>query len=89
MTKEPTAVGQPDLVLYSTSACHLCEQAEALLMPLVERGLLVAVDDVAESDALFARYGERIPVVARPATGDELDWPFTADDLARLLSATP
>lgn len=77
---------EPDLVLYSTSACHLCELAEALLLPLVEQGLLVAVDDIAESDALFARYGERIPVVARPATGAELDWPFSAEDLARLLA---
>ncbi len=78
---------EPDLVLYSTSACHLCELAEAQLLPLVEQqGLLVAVDDIAESDELFARYGERIPVVARPDTGAELDWPFNADDLARLLA---
>jgi hypothetical protein len=77
---------EPDLVLYSTSACHLCELAEALLLPLVEQGLLVAVDDIAESDALFARYGERIPVVTRPATGAELDWPFSAEDLSRLLA---
>ncbi len=78
---------EPDVVLYSTSACHLCEQAERLLMPWVERGLQVAVDDIADSDALFERYGERIPVLRREDSGAELDWPFDAAGLASFLSA--
>ena len=28
--------------------CHLCEQAEEVLMPLVEHGLLVELMDIAE-----------------------------------------
>ncbi len=78
---------EPDLILYSTSACHLCELAEELLMPLVQQGLLVAVDDIADSDELFTRYGERIPVLRRPATGAELDWPFDAEAIAGLLTS--
>lgn len=77
---------EPDLILYSTDACHLCEQAEGLLLPWVERGLSVAVDDIAESDALFERYGERIPVVRRTDTGAELNWPFDAQTLAAFLA---
>ncbi|MEM0955971.1 MAG: glutaredoxin family protein [Pseudomonadota bacterium] len=75
----------PELVLYSTRACHLCEQAEALLMPLVQRGVLIAVDDVSESDALFHRYGMRIPVLRHGPSGQELDWPFALPAVEALL----
>ncbi len=71
------------LVLYSTSACHLCEQAEALLHARERAGAAVAyrVVDIAESDELFERYGTRIPVLQR-ADGCELDWPFDSETLA-------
>lgn len=77
---------EPDLILFSTDACHLCELAESLLVPWVERGLRVAVDDIADSDELFARYGERIPVVRRTDTDAELGWPFDAEELAAFLA---
>jgi hypothetical protein len=76
-----------DLVLYGTSACHLCEEAERLLRPWVAGGLRVAVDDISESDELFERYGLHIPVLRRCDTGVELHWPFDPDDIARFLSA--
>ena len=76
---------EADLILYSTSACHLCEEAERLLVPWVARGLRVAVDDISESDALFERYGLRIPVIRRCDTGEELGWPFDPQELARFL----
>lgn len=66
--------------LYSTSSCHLCEEAENLLLVLFQTpGLLppliapddenaagVAVDviDISDDDNLVARYGQRIPVLA-------------------------
>ena len=78
---------EPDLILYSTSACHLCEQAEALLLPWVERGVLIAVDDIADTDELFERYGERIPVLRRPDTDAELDWPFDAAAVEKLITS--
>jgi hypothetical protein len=68
--------------LFGTSACHLCEQAEALLMalPLAEPLPIEAVD-ISDDDALLARYGLRIPVLQRVqgAVVQELDWPFTAE----------
>ena len=89
MTEKSTQHGGaetvPDFVLYSTSACHLCELAEALLLPLVAQGTSIAVDDVSESDALFHRYGTRIPVLRHVATGRELDWPFDLEAAAGLL----
>ncbi len=37
--------------------------------------------DISGSEALFARYGIRIPVLQHP-DGRELGWPFSADQLA-------
>lgn len=67
----------PTLTLYGTSACHLCELAEAVLQRMLNAGLLdsVAVVDISEEEALMQRLALRIPVLGR-ADGDELDWPF-------------
>ena len=70
-------------ILYGTSACHLCELAESLLLSLNEEGNFEKVD-IAESDELFERYGVRIPVLRAP-DGSELNWPFTARDLGLFL----
>ncbi len=70
------------LVLYSTSACHLCELAEELLRDLQSQraGLQVEKIDIANDDQLIELYGVRIPVLKRLSDGAELGWPF--DDLA-------
>jgi hypothetical protein len=44
--------------------------------------------DVADDDALFERYGERVPVLLRPDLEVELSWPFDAR-AARALLARP
>lgn len=85
---ETVAAEEPEaaLTLYSTSACHLCELAEGLLMPWVQQGLVVCVEDISESDELFHRYGLLIPVLRRHDTGAELRWPFDAEGLAEFLA---
>lgn len=66
--------------LFGTLGCHLCEDAEAVLMPLVlERGLLVELVDISDSTVAIERYELRIPVLKRVDTGRELDWPFDTD----------
>lgn len=60
-------------VLYGTTFCHLCEQAEAVLHGV---GVEAEHIDIAEDDALLEKYGVRIPVVKREDTGAELGWPF-------------
>jgi hypothetical protein len=67
--------------LFGTLGCHLCELAEAELMPLVEHGLMVELVDIGESQALFDAYGLRIPVLRRVDTGAELDWPFDGEQV--------
>ena len=75
-------------LLYGTSACHLCELAEDMLIALRARGGAVTYEkcDIAESDLLFERYGLRIPVLLHP-DGRELGWPFDAASLAEFVSS--
>lgn len=71
-----------NLVLYGTSCCHLCEQAEAVLG---EAGVAAEHVDIADDDALLERYGVRIPVLRRGDNGAELGWPFDAASVMRFL----
>lgn len=76
------------LILFGTSACHLCEEAEVILLHLKEAGLNFSFEkvDIAEDDSLFKTYGLTIPVL-RDSAGTEINWPFTGEAVARLLSA--
>ena len=75
-----------ELSFYTTAQCHLCELAEALLVNTpTRRPIPVNVVDIAQSEQLAARYGTRIPVLRRSDTGNELDWPFTQDQLLSFL----
>jgi len=77
-----------ELVLYHTAGCHLCELAEAIVRPLaVVAGVRVRLVDIADSEALMARYGVRIPVLANPAVpGEEIGWPFDEGAVRGLLA---
>lgn len=75
----------PECQLFGTLGCHLCEVAEAELLPLVEHGLLVELVDISEDERLFDDYGLRIPVLRRVDTGAELDWPFDAEQIVTFL----
>ncbi|MES2580856.1 MAG: glutaredoxin family protein [Pseudomonadota bacterium] len=72
-----------ELYLYSTSHCHLCELAEALLIESTEK--LVEVIEIANDDRLLSQYGLRIPVLKRLDTNAELGWPFNSNDIALFL----
>lgn len=84
-------------ILYGTLGCHLCDDAEALLAPLlVEISAQLGSDceiecvDIGDDDQLLEQYGERIPVLRRrfgdETNGDvELNWPFDVDQVKTLL----
>lgn len=78
---------EPDWVLYTTSGCHLCERAEILIREATGRP--VRLREIADDEALLERYGVRIPVLRRLETGAELDWPFDAAAIRRLLAEPP
>ena len=65
------------LRLYTTLGCHLCSQLEALLATLCAGEYRLERVEISEDDALMARYGVRIPVLA-DAEGNELDRGFDA-----------
>lgn len=74
------------LRLYTTLGCHLCEQAEQLLMTQEALAdLRWEAVEIAESDKLIEAYGLRIPVLQWVANAEELGWPFTVDQLHRWL----
>lgn len=75
----------PECQLLGTLGCHLCEYAEAVLMPFVERGLLVELVDIAEHAEWLERYALLIPVLIRTDTGAQLHWPFDAPQVAAFL----
>lgn len=73
----------PSYVLYGTLGCHLCDVAARQLAQLAAaRPLCWQVVDIADDEALLQRYGDRIPVLARP-DGGELAWPFSLPELMR------
>jgi hypothetical protein len=63
------------LTLLSRAYCHLCDDMQAALAPLVARyGAELAVVDVDAEPALEARYGDRVPVLIAggPEAGTEI-----------------
>jgi hypothetical protein len=74
--------------LFGTTACHLCEVAEEMLVTLCEAIPDISFQkvDISDSDTLVERYGVRIPVL-RDEAGEELGWPFTATQLEAFVRA--
>ena len=81
------------LKLYYTSACHLCEEAEGLVIAcFAARGIapdsLMRVE-IADDVNLLERYGILIPVLKDEASGRKLKWPFGLDEINLLLQPIP
>ena len=75
-----------ELKFFTTQGCHLCEQAEEILLTLKKECIFeLEVVDIAADKELVERYGLSIPVLLNAATGEELYWPFNADKIASLL----
>lgn len=70
------------LTLYSTWGCHLCEQAEQLLLQ-ADLEQQFSVVDIVDDEHAFARYRVMIPVLR--SGENELCWPFDAVQLATWL----
>lgn len=69
------------LQLLGTSACHLCDLAEALLVHCLDLSQVeVELIDIADNDELIELYGVKIPVLRCPESQKVLCWPF--DELA-------
>ena len=76
------------LLLYSTSGCHLCEVALQLIQQNLDAGLYeLAVVEISDSDQLVDQYGIRIPVVAHSDSCAELGWPFDESEFQSFLAS--
>ena len=54
-----------EVTLYGKPGCHLCDDARAVVAAVRgEREFALEEVDITLDPALYARYGERIPVVA-------------------------
>lgn len=81
------------LRLYTTLGCHLCEEAEVILLPLLQQqGYRLEKVEISESEELVELYGIRIPVIAlseglasEREGPTELGWPFDLDQVSRFL----
>ncbi len=62
------------LMLFGTSGCHLCVQAELIVNTCVPDG--VETVDIAEQEQWQELYAVRIPVLVDFESGRELGWPF-------------
>lgn len=87
------------LQLFTTSGCHLCEQAEILLAPVLVHAnrlreqtgldsLTLERVEIADDPLLAERYGVRIPVLCVQDDAQELGWPFDQSELFTFLAAS-
>ncbi|MFZ3086619.1 MAG: glutaredoxin family protein [Methylotenera sp.] len=76
------------LALYSTTHCHLCEQAEALLISLtIQYDITWIPIEIADDNNLIEKYGIRIPVIKRIDNYTEIDWPFNKEEIIDFITA--
>ncbi len=76
------------LILFGTSACHLCEQAEVILTIILIKfsQLELELIDIAEESQWQQRYAIRIPVLYQPDNETELGWPFNEHDVINFIN---
>ena len=72
------------LILYYTEFCHLCDEAESLMLAA---GLSETYQkiDIVDDPELLERYEIYIPVIKRVDNQRELFWPFKQQELAAFL----
>ncbi len=66
------------LLLFGTSGCHLCEQAEQIINDCFPNSVDLTIEtiDIAEQEQWQEQYAIRIPVLYHPESKNELGWPF-------------
>jgi glutaredoxin len=69
------------LLLFGTDGCHLCEDAEQILTLCAQNSFAIEYIDIAVEEQWQEQYSVRIPVLYHPETKNELNWPFTLDQV--------
>lgn len=78
------------LILYSGSLCHLCDQAKQIIYSVLPAGVALREINISGDASLEARYALRIPVLAiidhNGQIVAEKGWPFSCGQVKRLLA---
>lgn len=76
------------LILFTTSACHLCEQAQNILTVVLTQFPQLALEllDIFEKSQWQQRYAVKIPVLYHPNSQRELAWPFNNQDVITFIN---
>lgn len=81
-----TSPAEPRVVLYTRDACHLCEDARAVVVQVCESaGARWREVDIDSAPALREKYGEYVPVVEVDGVQQGF-WRVDGARLARLLA---
>ena len=79
---------QKQFILYGTSACHLCEDAETLIQAIqIKHDFILNKVDIVEDNTLMQKYALTIPVIRCIHTGHELNWPFNEDTINSFINS--
>jgi hypothetical protein len=62
-----------DFLLFGTEGCHLCEEAERLL---IDAGIAFQAKDIMDREEWQQKFGLLIPVLWHADSQRQLDWPF-------------
>lgn len=72
----------PEVVLYGTLGCHLCDDALTLGRASLPKGVSIKQVDIVEDELLLKSMATRIPVMK--LGNDELNWPFEKKDIEKV-----
>ena len=80
-------MGNPKYYLYGTEGCHLCEDAEQLVLQVMSNNEFKHVD-IIDDPHLVELYSTSIPVLAHVAANIALYWPFDLQQLQEFIRGT-
>ncbi len=84
MTSKNLAQMQTAFHFFTTSGCHLCDEAKHVIEGELDLHQLSEIE-IAFSEDLLNQYGTRIPVLKRLDNQHELGWPFNKNELQHFL----
>lgn len=77
-----------ELELMGTVGCHLCDEAESIIVKSVDMSKVAIYQvDIADDERLMEKYAVRIPVLVDLASQRELEWPFDHKELEQFFSS--
>ncbi len=74
------------MIVFTREGCHLCDVAVSMLL---EAGFRWREVDIDTDPELVRQYGNHVPVVKHPESGNELFFPFDGEQVRSLAASGP